>query len=167
MIGDEPSAAPNGGDVRGLYWRLGYSVRPCSAKFGRADGWSAAAACHRAGQAGTFGAMENSVALVTGANKGIGKEIARQLAAAGLAVYVGSRDAARGERAVEEIGGDARLLVLDVTDAASIAAAARQAGTLDILVNNAGISGDGKTADRDEPALSAGSTRRTSSASSR
>jgi len=94
--------------------------------------------------------MENSVALVTGANKGIGKEIARQLAAAGLAVYVGSRDAARGERAVEEIGGGARLLVLDVTGAASIAAAAHQVHSLDILVNNAGISGDGKTADRDD-----------------
>jgi len=94
--------------------------------------------------------MENSVALVTGANKGIGKEIARQLAAAGLAIWVGSRDTARGERAIEEIGGDAGLLVLDVTDAASIAAAARQVGTLDILVNNAGISGDGETADRDD-----------------
>jgi len=104
--------------------------------------------CRRAGQAGTFGAMENSVALVTGANKGIGKEIARQLAAAGLAVYVGSREAARGERAVAEIGGGARLLVLDVTDAVSIAA--HQVRSLDILVNNAGISGDGTTADRDD-----------------
>jgi len=94
--------------------------------------------------------MENSVALVTGANKGIGKEIARQLAAAGLAVYVGSREAARGERAVAEIGGGARLLVLDVTDAVSIAAAAHQVRSLDILVNNAGISGDGTTADRDD-----------------
>jgi NAD(P)-dependent dehydrogenase (short-subunit alcohol dehydrogenase family) len=94
--------------------------------------------------------VENSVALVTGANKGIGKEIARQLAAAGLAVYVGSRDAARGARAVEEIGGGARLLVLDVTDAASIAAAAQQVRSLDILVNNAGISGDVKTADQDD-----------------
>jgi NAD(P)-dependent dehydrogenase (short-subunit alcohol dehydrogenase family) len=94
--------------------------------------------------------MENSVALVTGANKGIGKEIARQLAAAGLAVYVGSRDAARGARTVEQIGSDARLLVLDVTDTASIADAARQVHSLDILVNNAGISGDGKTADRDD-----------------
>jgi NAD(P)-dependent dehydrogenase (short-subunit alcohol dehydrogenase family) len=105
---------------------------------------------HQAGLAGTFGGMENSVALVTGANKGIGKEIARQLAAAGLVVWVGSRHAARGGRAVEEVGGHARLLVLDVTDAASIAAAARQTGTLDILVNNAGISGDGQTADRDD-----------------
>jgi NAD(P)-dependent dehydrogenase (short-subunit alcohol dehydrogenase family) len=72
-------------------------------------------------------------AFVTGANKGIGKEIARQLAGAGLTVYVGSR----GERAVAEIGGGARLLVLDVTDGAGIAAAARRAGTLDIVVNNA------------------------------
>jgi NAD(P)-dependent dehydrogenase (short-subunit alcohol dehydrogenase family) len=94
--------------------------------------------------------MENSVALVTGANTGIGKEVARQLAAAGLTVYVGSRDAARGERAAAEIGRGARLLVLDVTDAASIADAARQVTALDILVNNAGISGDGQTADHEE-----------------
>jgi NAD(P)-dependent dehydrogenase (short-subunit alcohol dehydrogenase family) len=94
--------------------------------------------------------MDNSIALVTGANKGIGKEIARQLAAAGLTVYVGSRDAARGERAVEEIGGDARPLVLDVTHAASIADAAHQVGALDILVNNAGISGDDETPDRED-----------------
>jgi NAD(P)-dependent dehydrogenase (short-subunit alcohol dehydrogenase family) len=90
--------------------------------------------------------MDNTAALVTGANKGIGKEIARQLAAAGLTVYVGSRDAARGKSAAEEIGGDARLLVIDVTDDASIAAAASQVGSLDILVNNAGISGDDRPA---------------------
>ncbi|GAA4556548.1 SDR family oxidoreductase [Planotetraspora kaengkrachanensis] len=94
--------------------------------------------------------MDNSIALVTGANKGIGKEIARQLASAGHTVYVGSRDAARGERAVEEIGGDARLLVFDVTDAASIADAARQIDKLDILINNAGISGDDRSADRED-----------------
>ena len=99
---------------------------------------------------GSFGGVDNLVALVTGANKGIGKEIARQLAGAGLTVYVGSRDAARGERAVEEIGGDTRLLVLDVSDEASIAGAARQVGTLDILVNNAGISGDDATPDRED-----------------
>jgi NAD(P)-dependent dehydrogenase (short-subunit alcohol dehydrogenase family) len=90
--------------------------------------------------------MDNSAALVTGANKGIGKEIARQLAAAGLTVYVGSRDAGRGQSAADEIGGDARLLVIDVTDEASIAVAASQVGSLDILVNNAGISGDGRQA---------------------
>ena len=92
--------------------------------------------------------MDNAIALVTGANKGIGKEIARQLAAEGLTVYVGSRDAGRGERAAGEIGGDARPLQLDVTDAASIAAAAKQVGALDILVNNAGISLDDKTPDQ-------------------
>jgi NAD(P)-dependent dehydrogenase (short-subunit alcohol dehydrogenase family) len=90
--------------------------------------------------------MNNSTALVTGANKGIGKEIARQLAAAGLTVYVGSRDAGRGQRAVEEIGGNARLLILDVTDGKSVADAAQQVENLDILVNNAGIMVDGKAA---------------------
>ncbi|GAA4991219.1 SDR family oxidoreductase [Actinopolymorpha pittospori] len=94
--------------------------------------------------------MNTSIALVTGANKGIGKEIARQLAGAGLTVYVGSRDAARGGRAVEEIGGDARLLVLDVTDAGSVAEAAGQVGALDVLVNNAGTSGGGETPDRED-----------------
>ena len=95
-------------------------------------------------------AVDKTTALVTGANKGIGREIARQLADAGHTVYLGSRDAARGERAAGEIGGDVRLLVLDVIDAASIAAAARQVPALDILVNNAGISGDGRTPDNED-----------------
>jgi NAD(P)-dependent dehydrogenase (short-subunit alcohol dehydrogenase family) len=94
--------------------------------------------------------MDNSIALITGANKGIGKEIARQLADAGLTVYVGSRDAARGQRAVEQIGGDTRLLALDVTEAASVADAAHQIDALDILVNNAGISGEDKTPERED-----------------
>jgi NAD(P)-dependent dehydrogenase (short-subunit alcohol dehydrogenase family) len=94
--------------------------------------------------------MEKSTALVTGANKGIGREIARQLAAAGHTVYLGSRDAARGERAAELIGEDVRPIVLDVTDAASIAAAAGQVTVLDILVNNAGISGGGQTPDAED-----------------
>ena len=94
--------------------------------------------------------MDNLVALVTGANKGIGKEIARQLADAGPTVYVGSRDAARGQSVVEEIGGDARLLVLEVTDDTSISDAARRAGTLDILINNVGVSSDGKTPDQED-----------------
>ena len=85
----------------------------------------------------------DSTALVTGANKGIGKEIARLLIAEGFTVHVGSRDAGRGERAVAELGGGARLLTLDVTDADSIAAAAQQVDTLDVLVNNAGIMAGG------------------------
>jgi NAD(P)-dependent dehydrogenase (short-subunit alcohol dehydrogenase family) len=86
--------------------------------------------------------MSDSTALVTGADKGIGKHIAAQLAAAGVNVWVGSRDPGRGQHAVDEIGARARLLVLDVTDATSIAEAARQVEALDILVNNAGISLD-------------------------
>ncbi len=90
--------------------------------------------------------MNTSTALVTGANKGIGKEIARQLADAGLTVYVGSRDAGRGQQAVDEIGAGSRLLVLDVTESKSIADAAQQVDDLDILVNNAGIMVDSSTA---------------------
>lgn len=85
-------------------------------------------------------AMDERTALVTGANKGIGKDIARLLAAEGLTVYVGARDPGRGQRAVEEIGNGARLLVLDVTDPDVIAQAAAQVDRLDELVNNAGIS---------------------------
>ncbi|SED48417.1 SDR family oxidoreductase [Streptomyces melanosporofaciens] len=90
--------------------------------------------------------MNDRTALVTGANKGIGKDIARLLGAEGLTVYVGSRDAERGRRAVEEIGGGARLMVLDVTDPESIASAAARLDRLDILVNNAGIMVDGAPA---------------------
>jgi len=78
-------------------------------------------------------------ALVTGANKGIGKHIARLLAAEGLTVHVGSRDAERGRRAAEEIGAGARPLVLDVTDPDSVRKAAAAVAELDVLVNNAGI----------------------------
>ncbi|HEX4212334.1 MAG TPA: SDR family NAD(P)-dependent oxidoreductase [Candidatus Dormibacteraeota bacterium] len=78
--------------------------------------------------------------LITGANKGLGFETARRLIAAGHTVYVGSRDAERGRLAAERLGG--RLLLIDVTDDASVAAAARTIeadGGLDVLVNNAGI----------------------------
>ncbi|MFJ4658948.1 SDR family NAD(P)-dependent oxidoreductase [Nocardia sp. NPDC088792] len=82
---------------------------------------------------------QDSTALVTGANKGIGRHIAQQLADLGVTVYVGSRDGGRGQRVVDEIGGKARLLVLDVTDSRSTAAAVEEVSALDILVNNAGI----------------------------
>ncbi|TWV32557.1 SDR family oxidoreductase [Streptomyces misionensis] len=83
--------------------------------------------------------MNDRTALVTGANKGIGKHIARLLVAEGFVVHVGSRDAGRGRRAAEEIGGAARPLVLDVTDPDSVAAAAATLDRLDVLVNNAGV----------------------------
>ena len=60
--------------------------------------------------------------LITGANKGLGFETARRLIAAGHTVYVGSRDAERGQRAAERLG--ARMVLIDVTDDASVAAAA-------------------------------------------
>ncbi|WP_426512745.1 SDR family NAD(P)-dependent oxidoreductase [Dactylosporangium sp. McL0621] len=84
-----------------------------------------------------------STALVTGANKGIGRHIAQQLAAAGLQVYVGSRNLANGSAAAAEIGSGARAIQLDVTDQASIDAAAAAVPSLDVLVNNAGIIVDG------------------------
>lgn len=84
------------------------------------------------------------VALVTGANQGVGLQVAKELAANGHTVLVGSRSFERGEAAAREIGPDAIAVQLDVTDAASIAAAAErirtEIGRLDLLVNNAGIS---------------------------
>jgi NAD(P)-dependent dehydrogenase (short-subunit alcohol dehydrogenase family) len=77
--------------------------------------------------------------LITGANRGLGFEAARQLAAAGHQVWIGARDQARGEEAAEAIG--ARFVQLDVTDDASVAAAVETVAALDVLVNNAGISG--------------------------
>uniref|UniRef100_UPI00286A7581 SDR family NAD(P)-dependent oxidoreductase n=1 Tax=Armatimonas sp. TaxID=1872638 RepID=UPI00286A7581 len=64
-----------------------------------------------------------TVALVTGANKGIGLETVRQLAAQGITVYLGSRDLTKGEAAAKTLTGDVRVISLDVTDSASIAAA--------------------------------------------
>jgi len=81
--------------------------------------------------------------LITGANKGLGHETARRLLADGHDVWVAARDPERGQAAAEELG--ARFVLLDVTDAASVAAAVetvRAAGTgLDVLINNAGIIG--------------------------
>ncbi|MFE9691533.1 SDR family oxidoreductase [Micromonospora sp. NPDC005806] len=90
--------------------------------------------------------MTTTIALISGANKGIGLATARQLGARGMTVLLGARDAGRGqeaERALRAEGIDARFVPLDVTDEASVAAAAelvdREYGQLDVLVNNAGI----------------------------
>jgi NAD(P)-dependent dehydrogenase (short-subunit alcohol dehydrogenase family) len=92
---------------------------------------------------------DKPVALVTGANKGIGHQIAKDLAAHGFTVLVGSRNLERGETAAKSVGADARAVQLEVTDQASIAAAAErirnELGRLDVLVNNAGITNAGKS----------------------
>ncbi|OON70308.1 SDR family oxidoreductase [Hymenobacter sp. CRA2] len=97
--------------------------------------------------------MENKkIALVTGGNKGIGREIVRGLLRAGCRVYLGAREAAKGQQAVAELvaEGEVEFLEVDLTNPATLDAAATQLqrthGYLDILVNNAGINvaGDGR-----------------------
>jgi len=89
---------------------------------------------------------DKRIALVTGANKGIGLGIARELGRQGVSVLLGCRNTAQGKAEAERIcqdGGEARVLALDVTDARSIDAAVAEVGRdfcrLDILVNNAGV----------------------------
>ncbi|MFA1548221.1 SDR family NAD(P)-dependent oxidoreductase [Actinomadura chokoriensis] len=96
------------------------------------------------------------VALVTGANKGIGRGVAEQLAALGTTVFIGARDRRRGEEAAAALraaGGDVHAVALDVTDPATVLEAARQIeerfGRLDVLVNNAGITGSGQVSPED------------------
>jgi NAD(P)-dependent dehydrogenase (short-subunit alcohol dehydrogenase family) len=100
---------------------------------------------------------EARIALVTGANKGIGREVARQLAARGFRVVLGARRPEAGQQAAAELGtgfdrlttgiGRVEFLEIDVADAASITRAAQQLAALvdhlDVLVNNAGILEDG------------------------
>jgi NAD(P)-dependent dehydrogenase (short-subunit alcohol dehydrogenase family) len=91
--------------------------------------------------------------LITGANKGIGHEVARQLAAKGFHVFVGARNTMAGRKAAEEIAkkcGQATFLEIDVADKDSVTTAAREFSNiedhLDVLVNNAGIIVDGDSA---------------------
>ena len=99
-------------------------------------------------------------ALITGANKGIGLETARQLGKKDITVLVGARDLAKGKTAVEELrndGIDAHPIAIDVSDPASIKKAAAQVesdfGRLDILVNNAGIMTDDRAQQASEQTL--------------
>ncbi len=91
--------------------------------------------------------MQTQKVLITGANKSIGLETARQLAAAGYHVLIGSRDKEKGVQAKDLLvseGADAarlEVLVIDVADEASVKAAAQQVKSLDVLINNAGIPG--------------------------
>jgi len=93
---------------------------------------------------------ERRVALVTGGNRGIGREIARQLCARGLHVIVGARSAADGDRSARELGElgfSSSAVELDVTEPDSVRQAVRatvgEFGRIDVLVNNAGIAIDG------------------------
>jgi NAD(P)-dependent dehydrogenase (short-subunit alcohol dehydrogenase family) len=89
---------------------------------------------------------DKRIALVSGANRGVGLEISRQLGAKGHAVIIGSRDSKKGEAAAEDLrggGADVHVVQLNVGDPASIAAAVatigERFGVLDVLVNNAGV----------------------------
>jgi len=95
----------------------------------------------------------DTIVLVTGANKGLGKETARRLAARGWTVLVGARDERRGKEAVNQLaedGTDVHYLPMDVTHRATVDAAAGRVlaewGRLDVLVNNAGIIGSRRSA---------------------
>src|SRR5580698_6855516 len=88
--------------------------------------------------------QDKRIALVTGANQGVGLQVAKELVANGVAVLVGSRNFERGEAVAREIGAGAIALQLDVTDRVSIADSAERIreefGRLDLLVQNAAIS---------------------------
>ncbi|MEQ7004998.1 SDR family oxidoreductase [Actinopolymorpha sp. B17G11] len=97
-----------------------------------------------------------NVAMITGANRGIGRATAEQLAALGMTVLIGARNQRRGEEAataVRAAGGDAHAITLDVTEPTTIAEAAtwveKRFGHLDVLINNAGITGSGRVSPED------------------
>lgn len=106
--------------------------------------------------------QEKMIALVTGANQGLGKQIAKELVDHGYVVLVGSRNLANGQRAAQEIGEGAVPIQLDVTDTQSLVSAAKRIadefGRLDVLVNNAAIVQSGRYASsRDVVSASAAS----------
>lgn len=109
-------------------------------------------------------ARKQRIALVTGANRGIGFEVARELARQGFTVFIGARDAKAGRAAAEKLQSDGEItaLEIDIADAESIRRAAeefsRQADHLDVLVNNAGICLD---EDKDIVNVSAGTFEKT------
>jgi NAD(P)-dependent dehydrogenase (short-subunit alcohol dehydrogenase family) len=101
------------------------------------------------------------IALITGANKGIGREVARQLGLLGYRIALGSRDTERGLATVRQLqleGVDAGLVVLDVTSEQSISDATRtmreRFGKLDVLVNNAGVLKEADFSRREDPPYS-------------
>lgn len=100
------------------------------------------------------------IALVTGANQGVGNEIAKALVANGYMVYVGSRKLENGEKAAAEIGENAKAIQLDVTQQHTIneavARIGKEYGRLDLLVNNAGISHGGTSPKSPEDLMSTG-----------
>ena len=100
------------------------------------------------------------VALVTGANQGVGYQIAKALAQNGYTVYVGSRNQSNGEKAAAEMGANAQVIPLDVTQQTTINAAVahieKEQGRLDLLVNNAAIAHAGKPGRTLEDATAAG-----------
>jgi len=102
---------------------------------------------------------EKKVALVSGANTGVGYEVAKALANDGYTVYIGARNLEKGETAAAKIGGRAKAIQLDITDTTSITAAVKhiesEFGYLTLLVNNAAISNAGKPGQTMEEVLGA------------
>lgn len=100
---------------------------------------------------------KNRIALVTGANQGVGFQVTKELVQAGNTVFLGSRDLARGKTAANKIGPGAIPVQIDVTDRSSIHLAAKQIesqfGRLDLLVNNAAISHVAKIDDKKQESL--------------
>src|SRR5258707_8807477 len=115
--------------------------------------WATACAENSSRRAPMATTLQGSTALVTGATAGIGRAVALQLAALGAEVVVHGRSAERGAKTVQEIqniGGKARFIAADLSDADDVRRLAAEAGPVDILINNAGVYKFGATADTDD-----------------